>query len=277
MALRDSKILSSDELGKLHKGHSQLLANDFNTYQEVRAFMDSYCQMLKDKINTLIDKLQNTTDTELANTLVGTINALSATLEQITDKGYVTTKELTATTDFNTIITNGKYKLPFGVHPNAPYSLNSSYTVEITVFANSWLTQKATVYGDTSNHGTYSRECLGGTWQPWQLVATTDKIDISSCLKNGWKVNGSPYAVKVGNIVSLNIPIRDGTVTANTVVLTLPTNLLPSFTSVILCNNTDSNNIVTKTSLMLVNTNGDITLTTPINSGNVLINAQYVI
>jgi len=57
LALNDHKITSTDEQGKLHTGQPQRLSDEFQTYQEVQAFMDSYGQLVKNKHNGLIDEV----------------------------------------------------------------------------------------------------------------------------------------------------------------------------------------------------------------------------
>lgn len=110
------------------------------------------------------------------------------------------------------------------------------------------------------------------------LVATTDKIDISSLLANGWAINGTCVASKQGNQVTISAPIKNGTVSAGTILFTLPLEYRPIVGGKnITVYNTDSSSNVTKTALALVNTNGDVNLVTAVTSGALLVCGSYVI
>lgn len=95
------------------------------------------------------------------------------------------------------------------------------------------LDYKRVIAWDVSAVNTVEYECKNnnGAWTPWLQTATTDKIDISSTLVNGWvinAVNAELMAQQSGNIISLTGSIKNGTITKGTTIATLPVGFRPS-------------------------------------------------
>lgn len=115
------------------------------------------------------------------------------------------------------------------------------------------------------------------TWGVWQEVATTEKVDIlSTDLRNGWIINSAMASItKNGNECNINLLLRGGTATANTVVMNIPINFRPTKEvniDVIWYNSSFDNEV----GLINIATNGDVKiLKTPTFQSNVLIARSY--
>lgn len=98
-------------------------------------------------------------------------------------------------------------------------------------------------------------------WSNWSTQADTDKIDIlSTDFKNGWHtVSGTSFYInKANNTVQLMGFIEFGTVTTNTVILTLPPSIRPTEIRYVIANS-DTGSVARPLKLS-INTNGDVTL-----------------
>lgn len=73
------------------------------------------------------------------------------------------------------------------------------------------------------------RKASSDEWDTWKEIATTDKIDISSTLVNGWVQFATRKLMvsKTGNIVTLAGAIKDGVVTKGTTLFTIPEGYRP--------------------------------------------------
>lgn len=103
--------------------------------------------------------------------------------------------------------------------------------LEITKFKNGSVKAKAVDVSTPSKNYEYVQNNTG-TGNTWIKLSTTDKIDISSSFVNGWTPNinvyGTPFALRNGDLLTLNGFITIGTKTANTQICTLPVGFRPS-------------------------------------------------
>ena len=117
-----------------------------------------------------------------------------------------------------------------------PYLFNGSqYTIVEHRYSNLYRTQLASSYHD--NFLEKYKDMNNGVWSAWKDKPKTDKIDIlSTNLKNGYGfAGGSNTMSRNGNSVTINTILLVGTITNNTVIMTMPTGFIPSLTQSFTC------------------------------------------
>lgn len=108
--------------------------------------------------------------------------------------------------------------------PSSPYLFAGTwYSVTEYYYSSSYRVQIA----NGTYHSGYMKErkMMNGVWGQWVDYATTDKIDISSTLVNGWVIQATNYpllAVKSGKMVNVFGTIKDGTITSGTKLFAVP-------------------------------------------------------
>lgn len=131
-------------------------------------------------------------------------------------------------TDFNTLITPGVYTwLDTIGFTNIPTTMprygkmivsehvNNGTSCLQEIIAYIPTTQKAfKAYRSKLNNSSYS-------WSAWEVVVTTDKVDISSNLRNGWTTTTGLKLVISGKMAHITGNIVSGIKTKNTVILDL--------------------------------------------------------
>lgn len=90
-----------------------------------------------------------------------------------------------------------------------------------------------TVYFKQNNEAQVYCRCINDSkWiGEWKQLATIERIDLTPYLRNGWScVSGFqvPYAVKVGNLVTITCRLTGGTVSHALPLMQLPSQLRPS-------------------------------------------------
>lgn len=107
----------------------------------------------------------------------------------------------------------------------------------------------------------YTRTYLNSAWQPWKLLATTDKIDIlTTDLKNAWVIDNYMTVEKIGNKVFLTGTVKDGTKTNGTIILNIPTTFRPTKTAYLGCDTKNSSTNPTTRVQVRVHTDGNVSL-----------------
>lgn len=189
----------------------------------------------------IIGLLSNLTTDEKAN-LVQAINEIKSETNEITTRDYIPiTKGVmetnTSPTDYiNKFKTNGARYMPaIGLPPTSYWcnvfginSLNGDTGVsEFAVAKDAMFFRTQVGHGKIANWDGVS----------WKQIATTEKIEVSSHLVNGWVLHvGNLMIEKTGNICSINAIIKNGATTLTTSILTnMPTLLRPASSRVIGC------------------------------------------
>ena len=119
---------------------------------------------------------------------------------------------------------------------NYPPTANAYAALEYIPIAATIAKLRWTTYG-SNPRTTY--EC---TYNPttktalidWKEIAATDKIDISSNLRNGWSASSLPVILTIGGKTATIVgSISGGTITKNTNILSLPTGITPTASIII--------------------------------------------
>lgn len=181
-----------------------------------------------EEVKTSINNMKNG---EIEGSLKQQIDNNAQQINIFKERGYLITKTLPNKTDFNTIITNGKYKVTFGV--NTPdNSENNSYIVDVTVDENiNYVYQQAhCIWSDEGNSGfSFYRIRVAGSWGGWHMIGEKSKEYQSSELYNGWTIEvANPLRVtKIDRTVFLMGSIQSGVATAGTPLFQIPQNMKP--------------------------------------------------
>lgn len=175
--------------------------------------------------------------------VIGAINENTASLSDVTlNRGYLTTKMVESTTDLNTLISNGKYKISNSTINTPDESTSNTWLIEVISSSGSYVFQIARcIYSSIGNTGkTYIRNSTNSNWSSWKQVATTNmEAWNTAVLQNGWTayVNGFQY-FKHHGIVYLGVSLTVGTITPGTTITTLPVGYRPKSTIVLRMTNT---------------------------------------
>jgi hypothetical protein len=174
-----------------------------------------------------------------------------------------------STGDLNTYTTSGFYAIN-GTVTNVPISSQWGY-LQVQVWADT------SRVGQTFIHdaeGTvWQRTYFGGSWTTW-IQISGNPVTTTVPLQAGWSsYDGSvPWVWKDNmNMVHLRMFIKGGTTTFSTTIATIPAAFLPSHGWYINCQGSDS----TKSYLVNVNTNGNVTIQTSLDATWTLIDAAY--
>ena len=88
------------------------------------------------------------------------------------ERGYVNTNILNDGTDFNTVTTNGKFRIYQGL--NAPLSGSHMFVIDVTVSGQNISQVAGLVNGERT---LYHRNCVEGTWSAWARLVTNSEIE----------------------------------------------------------------------------------------------------
>lgn len=170
--------------------------------------------------------------------------------------------------DLNTIYKSGSYY--FTSCTNAPNGYTGSGTI-VTNFYSGTPTNPNASYGSvvliTSNNDIYSRYRQGSSWSSWQKLNPnyTDTGWLPLTLTNGvqaYSTSYTPYYKFINNNGDLTLKLKGaikGVTGNNTVIATLPSNIVSQITNVIpFVQNTSIKNSNATTARWAIQTNGDI-------------------
>lgn len=206
----------------------------------------------------------------------GALDEVSQQMEQITDKvKHINIADIVADVTGDIQLDTAK-GIIFG-HSSIVQAKTGSYycIVETLQYTNDYKVQK--VYTFSNSLRMLERFCVANVWTEFNGVATTDKIDIlSTDLRNGWSFNSTVTSItKNGNQCTINVILRDGTATVNTVIMNIPEKFRPTKAELIdvMYYNSSLNGA---NGLLQINTNGDVViLNQPTYTTNVVIARSY--
>lgn len=160
--------------------------------------------------------IANSNITDYRKMLIST-DWLNSQLSDITlNRGYLTTKVVTDT-DFNNLISNGKYKITNGTANVPDASTQNTFLIDVFAMSSSYIFQIAyCMYSGAGNTGKmYIRYCTNGTWQAWKQIATTESTESAITLLTGWTSIGSTYTYcrKNNKVVHINMLITNPSAT----------------------------------------------------------------
>ena len=102
------------------------------------------------------------------------LSSYDSQLLDITDeKGYITTKILHDQSDFNTLVTNGKYRIFNG--NNSPKTGENMFLIEVISTPEKNISQIATLIATKSE--VYYRTCVNQVWGQWEKVIESSDIE----------------------------------------------------------------------------------------------------
>ena len=186
---------------------------------------------------------------------------LNSAIGQITDRGYLYSTEIT---DCNNAILNGKYRTN---HLALNLPLPEPSLIDVTIFDNNFIHQTLkTLSGRYYTRFKYSALA----WSAWKEVATTEKK--TPTLLNGWLTNGNVFCSKSGNIATLNLRIRSGSMAQFSPILNLMSGFEPSDSVLVFARNTCGNPI----GQITINTDGSVAIFSLSSNSDVVINASWV-